>query len=136
MIDEFVPKARKQYSKSLIYVYNELSELVGHGIGKEIMSIINDYSWSSIRDSFRYKGGWHNTYFLSLEPVNKVPERVLGSRIKVDIYDKFGNFIETLNTVKEVREKYKVPASKIKNLEMGDRYFKNYIFKYHSKISK
>lgn len=136
LVDEFIPKARKQYSKSLIYVYNELSELVGQGIGKEIMPIINDYSWSSIQDSFRYKGGWHNTYFLSLESVNKVPERVLGSRIKVDIYDKFGNFIETLNMVKEVREKYKVPASKIKNLEMGDRYFGDYIFKYHNKISK
>ena len=51
--------------------------------------------------------------------------------IRVDVFDKYGNFIETLNTVKEVREKYKVPSSKIKNLEMGDRYFDNYIFKYH-----
>ena len=30
---------------------------------------------------------------------------------------KFGNFIETLSTVKEVREKYNVPSSKIKNIE-------------------
>ena len=116
-----------------IYVYNEKSELVGSGIGKEIMPIINEYSWETIRDAFRYKQGWYKEYYLSENIIDKDPERILGSRIKVDIYTKYGEFIETLNTVKEVREKYKVPASKIKNLEKGDRYFEEYIFKYHNK---
>ena len=100
------------------------------------MPIINEYSWNTIRDCFRYKQGWYKEYYLSLEEIEKVPERIIGSKIKVDIYDKYGNYIETLDTVKKVREKYKVPASKIKNLEMGDRYFENYIFKYHNKLSK
>lgn len=131
MVDEFVPKARKQYAKMLIYVYDSNSNLIGQGIGKEIMPIINEYSWSTIRDAFRYKNGWYKEYYLSEKKINKVPERILGSRIKVDIYDKYGNFIETLNTVKETKEKYNVPASKIKNLEKGDRFFEEYIFKYH-----
>lgn len=133
MMDEFRPKARKQYAKMLIYVYNENSELVGTGVGKEIMPLINEYSWETIRDAFRYKQGWYKEFYLSETEVEKVPERILGSRIRVDIYTKYGEFIETLNTVKEVREKYNVPASKIKNLEKGDRYFGEYIFKYHSK---
>lgn len=132
LFDEFKPKARTQYAKQLIYVYDEQSNLVGQGIGKEIMPILNEYSWATIRDAFRYKDGWYKTFYLSFTPVDKVPERKIGSRIKVDIYDKYGNFIETLNTVKEVREKYNVPASKIKNLEKGNRFFKEYIFKYHS----
>ena len=136
LVDEFKPKARKQYSKMLIYVYDKDCNLLGKGIGKEIMPIINEYSWATIRDAFRYKQGWFKEFYLSQKEISEVPERTLGSRIKVDVYTKYGDFIETINTVKEVREKYNVPASKIKNLEMGDRYFKDYIFKYHSKKSK
>ena len=131
MVDEFKPKARKQYAKTLIYVYDENSKLIGKGIGKEIMSIINEHSWETIRDAFRYKQGWYKEFYLSENEIKKVPERTFGNKIKVDIYDKYGNFIETLNTVKEVREKYNIPASKIKNLEKGEKYFENYIFKYH-----
>lgn len=136
LVDEFKPKAKRQYCKTIIYVYNSNSKLIGKGIGKEIMPIINEYSWSTIRDSFRYKQGWYKEYYLSTSQINKVPERNIGRQIKVDIYDKFGNYIETLETVKEVRKKYNVSSSKIKNLEMGDRYFGDYIFKYHNKLSK
>ena len=66
-----------------------------------------------------------------MEKIEKIPEKP-NNGIKVDIYDKYGNFIETLNTIKEVKEKYKVPSSKIKNIQQGNRYFENYIFKYHS----
>lgn len=129
MVDEYIPKARKQYAKTLIYVYDKDSNLIGKGIGKEIMSIISEYSWEIIRDAFRYKQGWYKDFYMSFEEIDKVPERTFG--IKVDIYDKYGNFIETLNSVKEVRQKYNVPSAKIKNIEMGDRYFGEYIFKYH-----
>ena len=37
-----------------------------------------------------------------------------------------------LPKIKEVKEKYKVPASKIKNIERGNRYFGDWIFKYHN----
>lgn len=131
MVDEFIPKARKQYAKSNIYVYNSNSELIYSGIGKEIMPIINEYSWQTIRDAFRYKGGWYKDFYLSLEEVDKVPERVVGNKIKVDVYDKYGNSIETLDSIKLTKEKYKIPASKIKNLEQGNRFFGDYIFKYH-----
>lgn len=136
MVDRFIPKARKQYAKTTFYIYNADSEFVGMGVGKEIMSIINEHSWEVIRDAIRYKQGWYKKYYISEEEIEKVPERVVGSRIKVDVYTKYGEFIETLNTVKEVREKYDVPASKIKNLEMGNRYYGEYIFKYHTKLSK
>ena len=44
-----------------------------------------------------------------------------------------GNFIETLKSIKDVREKYKVTSSQMKNIKMGDKYLKDWIFKYHSK---
>lgn len=130
MYDEYIPEKKVQYSKSIIYVYNNNSKLLGKGIGKEILSIINETSWNKVRDSFRYKQGWHNEFYLSLEEIDKVPERILKNKIKVDVYDNNG-YIETLESVKEVKIKYKVPASKIKNLDLGDRCYNNYIFKLH-----
>lgn len=130
-VDLFVPKKRKQYTDSYFYIYNSQSILIGQGKGKEIMPILGTHSWSDIKNAFRYKNGWYKDLFISTEVIEQVPERVLKNCIKVDIYTKYGEFIETLPTVKEVREKYHVKSSKIKNLEMGDRFFGDYIFKYH-----
>lgn len=135
-VDLYIPKVRNQYIKTMIYVYDKESNLLGQGIGKEIMPIIDTHSWHKINDAFRYKQGWYNGFYLSLEPIDKVPVRNLKNKIKVDIYDKYGNFIETLDTLKEVKEKYKVPSSKIKNLEQGNRYYGDFIFKYNRELGK
>lgn len=135
MMDLFIPKSRKQYHKQLIYIYKD-GKLIFQGIGKEIMPIIGEHSWEKIRDCFRYKQGWYKNFYLSFELLNDIPERILGNCIKVDVYDKYGNFIETLNSVKSVREKYNIKSSQIKNIELGDRYVGDFIFKYHSKKSK
>lgn len=131
LYDLYTPKPRRQNITKQFYVYNKNSELIGKGIGKEIMSIINCHSWSKIHDCFRYHQGWFNDLYISEKEISTVPEKISGNKKKVDIFDKYGNFIETLTSIKEVKSKYKVPASKIKNLEMGDRYFDNYIFKFH-----
>ncbi len=131
MVDIFIPKPRIQYFKSKFYVYKD-NTLIFEGIGKEIMPIIQLHSWNGISDIFRYKNGWYKDFYISLEKVDKAPEKINNKCIKVDIYDKYGNFIETLDKIKDVKEKYNVPASKIKNIEQGDRYFENYIFKYHT----
>lgn len=135
MMDLFVPSARRQYQKETIYVYKD-NTLIFKGVGKEIMPIIKEYSWNTIRDCFRYKQGWYKNFYLSFEEVSEIPERILRNKIKVDVYDKYGNFIETLDSIKTVREKYKIHSSKIKNIELGDRYVGDWIFKYHSKKSK
>ena len=132
LVDEFKPKARLNLMNETFYVYQN-NELLGIYTGKEIMPIINLYSWSSIRDIFRYGQNWYKDFYISLQPMTEIPSKVYKNKIKVDIYDKYGNFIETLNTIKEVKEKYNVPASKIINLQMGDKYFNDYIFKYNSK---
>lgn len=131
LVDLFVPKPRAQYAKSKFYVYKD-NTLIFEGIGKEIMSIIGLHSWGGISDIFRYKNGWYKDYYLSLKKIDSVPENGNKKCIKVDVYTKYGDFIETLDKVKDVREKYNVPASRIKNIEQGDRYYGDYIFKYHS----
>lgn len=131
LVDLFVPKPRIQYYKSKFYIYKN-EELIFEGIGKEIMPIIGLNSWAGISDIFRYKNGWYKDFYLSLEKINVVPEKKDKKSIKVDVYTKYGEFIETLNTIQQVRDKYNVPASKIKNIQCGNRYYKDYIFKYHN----
>ncbi len=131
LVDLFIPKPRVQYFKSKFYIYKN-NNLIFEGIGKEIMPIIKLNSWSKISDIFRYKNGWYKDFYISLEKIEEVPEKFNKKSIKVDIYDKYGNFIETLDKIKDVREKYNVPSSKIKNIEQGNRYFGDFIFKYHS----
>lgn len=130
MVDLFIPKARPQYAHGMIYIYDKNCNLIGQGIGKAIMPIINQHSWQIIDDAFRYKNGWYKDYYLSLTPVTELPSKYMG---QVDVYDKYGNFIETLDTIKQVKDKYNVPSSKIKHLEKGNKYYGDYIFKYHSK---
>ena len=132
LVDIFVPKPRIQYISQKFYVYNKENELIFSGIGKEIMPIIKLNSWQKISDVFRCKHGWYKDYYISTEEIEQVPEKYNEKSIKVDVYDKYGNFIETLDKIKDVREKYKISASKIKNIQCGDKYVGDYIFKYHN----
>lgn len=131
MVEQFIPKPRKQLEHEVIYVYGINKQLIGEYKGKEVMSVLNLHSWSKISDALTYNNGWYKNFYISLEKVSSIPDKK-SHKMKVDVYDKYGNFIETLDSVKEVKAKYKVHASKIKNIQMGDKYYKDWIFKYHS----
>ena len=50
------------------------------------------------------------------------------------VTDTIADMLTRIRNANQMRyEEVKVPASKIKNLEKGDRYFEEYIFKYHNK---
>lgn len=133
LVDEFIPKARKQYQNTIFYVYKDY-KYIGKYIGKEIMPIINEHSWTIIRDRLRRQNGWYKDFYISEKKIeeSEIPSKKIGNGIAIDIYTKYGDFIETLYSINEVKEKYKVPSAKIKNIQLGDRYFGDYIFKYHS----
>lgn len=97
------------------------------------MPIINLHSWRSIKDIFLNQNGWYKDFYLSLTPIDVVPSKKLGhgNSIAVDVYDQYGNFIETLDSVKSVKEKYGARSSDLKNIINGNKYFKEWIFKYH-----
>ena len=99
-----------------------------------IIYIINKIltTYPSLRNKLSYNEGWYKDYYISTTEVSKVPAKYYSKGIMIDVYDKYGNYIETLNTTKEVREKYNIPSNKLKNIQMGDKYYKDYIFKYHT----
>lgn len=129
VVDEFKPASRRNYIDKTFYIYTQ-DEYIGEYKGKEVMNIIDLHSWDYISHIFTHSRGWYKDFYLSLEKIDKAPIKRVGNGICVDIYDKYGNYIETLKTIKEVKEKYKVPSSKLKNIQYGDKYFENYIFKY------
>lgn len=130
LVDEFKPKAKAQNTNKTFYVYKD-SNFIGEYKGKEIMKVIDLYSWSKVSDIFRYYQGWYKDFYISDTKVDQVPIRIHSNGFLIDIYTKFGEYIETLKSLKEVREKYKVPSARIKNIQLGDRYFNDFIFKYH-----
>ena len=134
LVDEFIPKARKQYIITTFYLYQNY-KYIGEYTGKDIMPIIGEHSWSKLREYLRNQKGWYKDFYISETKIEEkdIPNKQFGNGIQVDIYTKYGEFIETLKTIKEVKEKYQVPSPKIKNIQLGDRYFKDYIFKYHSR---
>lgn len=133
LVDEFIPKPRKQYINQTYYVYTVENKFIGKFVGKELMNAINLHSWDYVNHIFTHNKNWYKDFYISLEEIDKVPTKRIGNGICVDVYDKYGTYIETLKSIKEVREKYKVPSSKIKNIQYGNKYFGGYIFKYNSK---
>lgn len=130
MVDEFKPKPRRQYMNKTYYVYKESGEFISKCYGKELMKVIGLHSWNDIYNIFKYNKQWYKDFYISFEEISKVPIRKISNGVSVDIYTKYGEYIETLKSIKEVKEKYKVPASKIVHIQQGDRYFGDYIFRY------
>ena len=130
IVDEFNPKPRREYKDQVYYVYTN-NEFVGAFVGKEVMPIISLHSWAKIKNAIQLNGGWYKDFFISLEKVNEIPEKKI--RREVDVYDKYGKFIETFSSIKELKEKYGLRSCEIKNIMKGTKYCKDWIFKYHSK---
>lgn len=128
----FVPKARANYMNEIFYVYNIDGTFIGNYKGKEVMPVISLHSWNGIRDIIERKNRWFKNFYLADQLIDHLPEKYDLKRIKVDVYDNFGKFIETADSIKDVKQKYNIPSAKIKNLELGEKHFNNYIFKYHS----
>lgn len=131
LMDVFAPKAKTTYSKRTYYIYTKDNEFKGKFKGKEILRALDNYSWRDIRKAIEINKGWYKNFYISFEEINQVPDRKFKSQ--VDVFDKFGNFIESIESIKELREKYNLSSAKLKNIQMGDKYIDNWIFRYHSK---
>lgn len=135
--DLFIPKPRRQYLHTTYYVYKVKDgekEFLGKYEGKAVMNVIGLHSWTKISNIFSINNNWYQDFYISLKPldISEVPDSRPYNPTYIDVYDKYGNFIESL-TIKEVKEKYNVPNAKIKNIQQGNKFFGDNIFKYHSK---
>lgn len=125
----FSPSPRKQYIRETFHVYTQEGNYLGAFKGKDVMKVIDLHSWAKISKIFEFNKNWYKNWYISLEPVDKLPERKFNT-LKIDVYDKYGNFIEHLDSPAVAREKYGIPSSKMKNIQQGNKYFGDHIFKY------
>lgn len=132
LTDQFYPKPRRNYIHKTFYVYDKNNKFYGKFVGKELMKVINLHSWKKIKNIFELNDNWYKDFYITLEPIDKVPIKKYNT-FKVDVYDQLGSFIETIDSIVRLKEKYKISSSKLKNIQLGDKYFNNWIFKYHSK---
>lgn len=130
MVDVFKPHVRRNYKFQTFYLYKNTGEFVGTYKGKEIMRAIKLHSWLKIGRIFSMFSGFYEDFYLSLEKVDKIPEKPKRQKFIIEVYDKYGKFIEKTDNLKEVKEKYKIPNSKLKDIQEGNKYFGDYIFKY------
>lgn len=132
LYDIFPISPRRDLKNTIFYVYKN-NEFLIKVKGKELMSVLNEYSWYKIRDIFRYNQNWYKDYYISFELTDYIPEKKISNCMKVDVYDLNNNFIETVESVKVLKSKYRVQPAYIKNLHLGDRKYKDWIFKKHNK---
>lgn len=132
LTDLFIPKARRQCLHTRFYLYKN-KEFIGEYIGKDLLRVIKETSWTKLRNRIN-DGGWWGDFYISLSKISEdeIPERKK-REIRIDVYTKYGDFIESINSIKEVREKYNIPSAKMKRIQQGDKYFGEYIFKYNNK---
>ena len=131
MMDLFISKPRRNYKSQIFYVYKEDGTFIGRYKGKEVMNVIKEHSWNRISKIFSMYNNWYEDFYLSFTPVDKVPEKYSG--VSIDVYKESGDFIETINSLKEAAVKYNIPAYRIKRIQQGNCHFNDYIFKYNSK---
>ena len=132
LTDLFVPKARRQCLHTKFYLYKN-REFIGEYIGKDLLKAIKETSWTKLRNRIN-DGGWWGDFYISLNKISEdeIPERKK-REIRIDVYTQYGDFIESINSIKEVREKYNIPSAKMKRIQQGNKYFGQYIFKYNNK---
>lgn len=133
LLDVFMVKPRRSLLRQRFYVYRE-GKLSGEYVGKEIMNAIELHSWKKISNIFTKNNNWYKDFYITLEPTDNVPLK--RKSIVVDVYDKYGKFIESIDSLSEVKNKYNIPASKLKGIQLGNKYFGDLIFKYSTKNNK
>lgn len=132
LLESFAPKARRKYLKEYMYVYNKEGDFIGKFFGKEVMTPIGTHSWKKIEYSIEHNDGWFNDFYISLNEIDIVPEKK--EKITyIEVFDKFGNFIEKIDTIKEVKEKYGITSGKINRIKLGQKHWGDYIFVYNRK---
>lgn len=130
LVDKFEPCKKTVGRNADYYVYKN-KEFIGKYTGKNVMNVINLHSWRDIYDSIKLRNGWYKDFYISYTPVDEIPDKISNKSRRIDIYNKYGDFIESIDTIKEVLKKYNIKASKLRSIELGDKYVGDYIFKYH-----
>lgn len=128
LTDQFKPRPRRAFKNAEIWVYKD-GKLIGNFIGKAVFQVLGMHSFTKLYKSYYENNQWYKDYYLSLEPLDEIPEKKPSKGF--DVFTADGNYIETLLTPKEIREKYNITSAQLNRIIRGNKYGGDYIFKYH-----
>lgn len=128
--DEFKVSYRKSLKDSIIYVYNLKGELVSSGQAKKVMKKIILCSYKKLWNIFNIHKGFYRDYYFSFTPITEIPENPTNTPKKIEVFTYYGEFVESFNNIKELKDKYNLTSSDVNKIIKGKKNYKNYIFKY------
>lgn len=133
LVDIYIPKPRVKLKEAKLYLYQN-GKYIGEFVGKEIFPRLNMYSYSKLDSIINSNCGWYKDFYISPEYLTEDEVKQKPKKFKsVDVYDKNMNFIETLESVKAMKEKYNIRTEHATLLLRGAMEHKQYIFKVHNK---
>lgn len=129
LVAEFNPKPRRQFAKSIIHVWNADKEYLGAYKGKAVMKVIGTHSWQKISNAVHLMNGWYRDFYINTEKIDEVPDKVKKIPL-IEVYTRTGEYIETVEGLKALKEKYHMTSSEANKIMKGNKYHEQYIFKY------
>lgn len=128
LTDTFKPRPRRAFKSETMWVYRD-GKCLGSFVGKEVFKVLDMHSFTKLYKCYFENNHWYKDYYISLEPLKEIPEKIPAKGF--DIYTNDGNYIETLLTPKEIREKYNITSAQLNRIIRGNKYGGQYIIKYH-----
>lgn len=129
IVDIFIPKPRISLKNTEFYLYDKTNKFYGKYINRDILDALKIHTWKKLDSILNSNGGWYKDFYVSTSKLENVPSKKLKER-QVEVYTKDGVYLETLLSVKEVKEKYNLNSSQITKILKGIKHHEQYIFKY------
>lgn len=129
VVDLFIPKPRVSLKNSYFYLYDVNNKYYGKLSRKELFSIIKINTSKKLDSILNSNNGWYKDYYISSIKITEVPSKKNHEKV-IEVYTQEGKLVETLSSVKEVKEKYSLNSSQITKILKGVKEHEQYIFKY------
>lgn len=123
LVLHYKPKARRQYAKCPIYVYDTNCQLIKVVKGKELLRLLKQHSWQKISKACEQTGGWYDNYYLSFKK-----EPPMKRYFKV--YNQNGDLIETTDDKEILITKYGLTKAEVERVIRGKKHQNNYVIYY------
>ena len=129
IVDLFIPKPRISLKNTSFYVYDINNKFYGKLNRKQLSELTGIHTPKKLDSALNSNSGWYKDFYISDTEVEIVPEKKNHNKV-IEVYTKEGKLLETLSSVKEVKEKYNLNSSQITKILKGVKDHDNYIFKY------
>lgn len=134
IVDLYIPNSRVSLYDKLLYVYDSNNTFIGTFLGEEVLKILPAKSLVDIYGAYNDNRGWFKDFYISLEAIEKVPRRNKTKEKHIEVYDKNGNLIEVLNSLKETINKYNLNTASLNRYLKEVSFHKDFNFKYANDI--